>query len=135
MNHYISVLIYYILSGESLCVVNSLQSSKTLRNQTPYPFGSVGRGIPKRSVSAFSRSQCFREAKLQSSKLPFVRIHSGNNSNKNISLYLYLLGNKNYFQHYFICYVAPLKLQRTTVSVSATKYYFQNNFRLYLYLL
>ena len=31
------VLIYYIFSSESLCVVNSLQSSKTLRsNQTPY---------------------------------------------------------------------------------------------------
>ena len=30
------VLIYYILSSESLCVVISLQSSKTLRNWTPY---------------------------------------------------------------------------------------------------
>ena len=30
------VLIYYVLSSESLCVVNSLQSSKTLRNRTPY---------------------------------------------------------------------------------------------------
>ena len=30
------VLIYYILSNESLCIVNSLQSSKALRNRTPY---------------------------------------------------------------------------------------------------
>ena len=37
VSHYIfSSDVLYILSSESLCVVNSLQSSKTLRNRTPY---------------------------------------------------------------------------------------------------
>ena len=35
------VLMYYILSSESLCVVNSLRSSKALGNQTPY-YNSTG---------------------------------------------------------------------------------------------
>ena len=37
------VLIYYILTSESLCVEDSLQSSKTLRNRTPYQnqYGSI----------------------------------------------------------------------------------------------
>ena len=39
MNHYIFVLIYYILSSESLRVANSLQSSSVLKTVRKGPLG------------------------------------------------------------------------------------------------
>ena len=55
-----SVLIYSILSSESLRVVNLLRSSKTLRNQTPY-WKQYGRvlwvGVSKIFSTLFARHQ------------------------------------------------------------------------------
>ena len=67
--------------------------------------------------------------------LPFVRIHSGNNSKIIFLCICICYGKPIIFKTIFICWVAPSKLQRTAASVSAMKNEFQNNFRLYLYLL
>ena len=60
MNHYIfSSDFYYILSSASLCVVHSLQSSKTLRNRTSY-YKQYGRvlSVFLRYTLTFSYDKC-----------------------------------------------------------------------------
>ena len=53
--------------------------------------------------------------------LPFVRIHSGNNSKIVFLCICICYEIKIMSKIIFICYAAPSKLQRTAVSVSATK--------------
>ena len=72
---------------------------------------------------------------LEASCLPFVRIHSGNNSKIIFLCICICYGIENNSETISICYAAPSKLQRKALSASATKNKFQNNIRLYLYLL
>ena len=54
-------------------------------------------------------------------ELPFVRIHSGNNSKIIFLCVCICYGIKSMSKIVFICYAASSKLQRTAASVSATK--------------
>ena len=119
--------------------------SKLFRDPSRDPFknpsetllGSGGSVAGNESLDprALGADSLFRHLLRLSCGLPFVRIHSGNNSKIIFLCICICYETKNNSETISICYAAPSKRQRTAVSASATQNEFQNNICLYLYLL